>query len=109
MGISSGLTDPQLILAQSVYWTHANKALMEEEDDDTLENVAIKSLMSVAKVFNLSYLHLRQLVRLYTARNKLVHDDIRQLIAERNWNDLGRTLEADSFEFRTSLLGVKQP
>ena len=103
-GYLQGFTHPQLILAQSVYWTEVNDALTKEEEDDTLKDMTIKSLISVAQVFNLSYVHLRQLIRLYSDRNKLVHNDIRQLIAERKWNDLGRTLESDSFELQTSLV-----
>lgn len=78
---------PQLVLAQIFYWTDVNKSLTEEEADDTSEQVTMKSLMFVAKVFNLFSFHIRQLVRLYSDRNKLVHNDVRQLIAERNWND----------------------
>ena len=106
-GYLKGFTHPQLVLAQGVYWTDFNKSLTDEEEDDSLKHrPTIKSLMSVAEVFDISYLHLRQLVRLYADRNKLVHNDVKQLIAERNWNDLGRTLEADTFELRTSLAGA---
>ncbi|KAL8830657.1 MAG: hypothetical protein Q9191_001300 [Dirinaria sp. TL-2023a] len=104
--ISKFLADVRRSIAQSLYWTDVNKALLDEEDDDNMEHVTIKALLSVAAVFKIPYVHLRQLVRLYSDRNKLVHNDVRQLIAERKWNDLGRTLEADTHELRTSLVGA---
>ena len=66
----------------------------------------MKSLSSVASVFHLSYVHLRHLVQLYADRNKLGHNDVRLLIADRDWNDLGRALEANTSLMKTSVVGA---